>query len=67
MALYLDSSETEDARQAMALGFIAGITTNPIVNRATKLRGEVASGGKGGVTSVALSTDLSLLNVANGA
>lgn len=31
MALYLDSAEIEDARQAMALGFVAGITTNPML------------------------------------
>ena len=31
MALYLDSAELEDARQAVALGFVAGITTNPIL------------------------------------
>lgn len=29
MALYLDSADVEDAKAAMALGFIAGITTNP--------------------------------------
>jgi transaldolase len=29
MALFLDSAFPEDARQAMAFGFIAGITTNP--------------------------------------
>jgi len=29
MALFLDSASPADARQAMALGFIAGITTNP--------------------------------------
>ena len=31
MALYLDSAEMEDARQAIALGFVAGITTNPML------------------------------------
>jgi transaldolase len=31
MALYLDSAEVEEVRQAMALGFVAGITTNPIL------------------------------------
>lgn len=31
MALYLDSAEIEDVRQAMALGFVAGITTNPML------------------------------------
>ena len=31
MALYLDSAEVEDARQAVALGFVAGITTNPML------------------------------------
>lgn len=29
MSLFLDSAQPEDARQAQALGFIAGITTNP--------------------------------------
>ncbi len=29
MALFLDSASATDARQAMALGFISGITTNP--------------------------------------
>lgn len=29
MSLFLDSAFAEDARQAMALGFVAGITTNP--------------------------------------
>lgn len=29
MSLFLDSASPADARQAMALGFIAGITTNP--------------------------------------
>jgi transaldolase len=29
MALFLDSASPADARQAMALGFVAGITTNP--------------------------------------
>jgi transaldolase len=31
VALYLDSAEIEDARQAVALGFVAGITTNPML------------------------------------
>lgn len=31
MALFLDSASPADARQAMALGFVAGITTNPIL------------------------------------
>jgi len=29
MALYLDSADVDDARQAAALGFVAGATTNP--------------------------------------
>lgn len=29
MALFLDSASAADARQAMALGFVSGITTNP--------------------------------------
>ena len=29
MSLFLDSALVQDARQAMALGFVAGITTNP--------------------------------------
>ena len=29
MSLFLDSALAADARQAMALGFVAGITTNP--------------------------------------
>src|SRR5512136_1451079 len=29
MSLFLDSAQTADARHAMALGFVAGITTNP--------------------------------------
>ncbi len=29
MALYLDSASVEDARRAMELGFVRGITTNP--------------------------------------
>jgi transaldolase len=29
MALFLDSASTDDAQQAMALGFVKGITTNP--------------------------------------
>lgn len=29
MALYLDSANIEDVKQAMALGFVAGVTTNP--------------------------------------
>ena len=29
MALYLDSACPEDARRAMDLGFVVGITTNP--------------------------------------
>src|SRR5574340_708832 len=29
MSLFLDSARTQDARQAMSLGFVAGITTNP--------------------------------------
>lgn len=29
MALYLDSASVEDARRAMKLGFVRGITTNP--------------------------------------
>jgi transaldolase len=29
MSLFLDSASAQDARQAMALGFVAGITTNP--------------------------------------
>jgi transaldolase len=29
MALFLDSADVEDVRQAMALGFVAGVTTNP--------------------------------------
>src|SRR5512136_1032935 len=29
MSLFLDSASAADARQAMALGFVAGITTNP--------------------------------------
>ncbi len=29
MALYLDSADINDVKQAMALGFVAGVTTNP--------------------------------------
>jgi len=29
MALYLDSADINDVRRAMALGFVAGVTTNP--------------------------------------
>jgi transaldolase len=29
MSLYLDSADLNDARQAQALGFVAGVTTNP--------------------------------------
>lgn len=29
MALYLDSANIEDVKRAMALGFVAGVTTNP--------------------------------------
>ncbi len=29
MAVFLDSADVEDVRQAMALGFVAGVTTNP--------------------------------------
>jgi transaldolase len=29
VAIYLDSADPQDARQAMALGFVRGITTNP--------------------------------------
>jgi len=29
MALFLDSADVADARRAMELGFVAGITTNP--------------------------------------
>ena len=29
MALYLDSADVNDAKRAMALGFVAGVTTNP--------------------------------------
>lgn len=31
MSLFLDSALPADARQAMALGFVAGITTNPVL------------------------------------
>jgi transaldolase len=31
VAPYLDSAEVGDARQAVALGFVVGITTNPIL------------------------------------
>lgn len=42
MALYLDSAEVEDARQATALGFVAGITTNPmLIARAGRAAQEV--------------------------
>jgi transaldolase len=29
MALFLDSAQVEEARQAVDLGFVAGVTTNP--------------------------------------
>lgn len=29
MALYLDSADVDDARRALKLGFVAGVTTNP--------------------------------------
>lgn len=42
MALYLDSASPDDARQAVELGFIAGITTNPkLVARAGRPADEV--------------------------
>ena len=31
MALFLDSASQEDARRAAALGFVRGVTTNPIL------------------------------------
>ncbi len=35
MAIYLDSALPDDARQAFALGFVRGITTNPVLLRKT--------------------------------
>lgn len=37
MKLFLDSAREEDARQAKALGWVAGITTNPLLIAATGL------------------------------
>jgi transaldolase len=31
MSIYLDSANPDEVRQAMALGFVAGITTNPLI------------------------------------
>jgi transaldolase len=42
VAVYLDSADPEDARQAMALGFVRGITTNPkLLARVKRPPGEV--------------------------
>ncbi|MDY6878536.1 MAG: transaldolase family protein [Chloroflexota bacterium] len=42
MAIYLDSVSVEDARRAVELGFVAGVTTNPkLVARAGRAAGEV--------------------------
>ena len=38
MALYLDSASVADARRSSALGFVAGITTNPALLAATSRR-----------------------------
>jgi transaldolase len=40
MSLFLDSALADDARQAMSLGFIAGITTNPTLMAQADRRAE---------------------------
>ncbi len=39
MAFYLDSADINDVKQAMALGFVAGVTTNPSLVAKTKRPG----------------------------
>lgn len=39
MAIYLDSANLDDARRALALGFVAGVTTNPNLVAETGRRG----------------------------
>jgi transaldolase len=40
MALYLDSADVQEARRAAGLGFIAGVTTNPVLIARTGLPAE---------------------------